>query len=406
MFSLKEKKMLKKNIENYIWVYLGSASAFIYSLIFSKVLPVELYADFIITIAFSAFSQLLVNFGADKLLLKSLVKYKHNRVRLLQYDLLFRLVLFCIVLSVVYYFFKDVLILIFIWYTLNALFPKSLAEEQRKIVQQNKGFGLEKLLSLFLITFNYVFLEESKSESFAFFGVLIVLRIASIVYQYYFLCNQLFSLKLESKESLGILQFKEHFQQSSFVMFALFSNAILLYGSQIILKHHASPEIISVVGLGLQLCLVVQIFQSQFIRFFNKEIFSESSNYRHDVLFKIKKVLFPSLMLVCFMLLISFGLESFYLGDNFNNLFLFSFCLSPWLVVLGPATVLSQYFLSLFNTKYYLCISSLSGALSIFLSLKLIPSFLDFGYLIQLYLSHFLSIILQFILVWRRLRSV
>lgn len=394
--------MFNRKLENFIWVYLGSASAFLYSLVFSRFLSIELYADFIITIAFSAFSQLLVNFGSDKVLLKSLNKYQYNRLELLEYDLLLRLFIFLIVTSLVFFLTEHVIVLVFVWYTINALFPKSLADEQGEIVQQNKSFGLEKIFSLVLI-FSYYTVFEGQG-SFLFFWCLIALRLLSVIHQYHFLCKGLIHSK--NTKEIKFSHFKEHYIQSSFVMIALLSNAILLYGAQIVLKEYGEVEVVAVVGLGLQLCLVVQIFQSQLIRFFNKDIFSRGASCKNDLLKKMHKVLLPSVLLVFFMVIVSLFLESFYLSNNFQGIFLFSIYISPWLIFLGPASVVSQFFLSFYDTKYYLLISLFSGFLSIMLSMTLIPKYFEVGYLVQLYVAHFTSMVFQFLFVWRRLVNV
>lgn len=394
--------MLKKKVENFIWVYLGSAAAFFYSLIFSKVMHIEQYADFIITISFAAFSQILVNYGSDKVLLKSLVANKNNKLEIILFDLFFRCLLFFSISIIFYYFVGNIIVPIFIWYTLNALFPKSIAEDNGNILFQNKAFGTEKLFSLIFIFVYSVNFEVEKDCEFVIF--LIMTRIFSICYQYYYLCRDIFNKPL-TEITINKSSLKEHFLNSGFVMMALFFNAILLYGSQIILKDYSEPSSVAIVGLGLQLCLIVQIFQSQLIRFYNKDLFYQDKHSKESVLAKVRGVIIPSLILVTCMNVVSYLLENYYLGEKFRGIYYFSLMISPWLIVLGPASLISQLFLSIYSSKYYLSICFLSSFISLVLSFLLIPEYKEYGYLMQLYWSHITAITVQFVLVWRKLNN-
>lgn len=395
---------VRKYITSLISVYIAAACAFLCNIIFAKAYGAEMYGVIVSSIAFSSFAQILINWGADKRFAAELIENKDDifsytcAANILRVGILFLCILIFLYLEVPKTGWTGGAF--FIWYCINALYPRGLADYKEKIPIQNILYATEKISSLIILLWAF-FLEKGADASLIF--LLIFIRASFILAQNYVLLNG------EEKKSTFLKAMKNvlrNSRQNIGITLALIFNAFLIYGAQLIVKDYLDYRAVAKIGLSVQLCVVVQLFQTQVVRFFNKEIFSKSDEislkYIHR---KLVLLLGPSFILAALATGGAYFLEVFILDPSYSGLYLISLSLIPWITILGGGLVVSQVFIATFNNKYYTYISFLTFCVSLTLSLLLIPRYGEVAFSVQLFLAHGLGIFLQYYVVRNKIRD-
>lgn len=394
---------MKSLIERYglsiVASYAAAAAGFGYSLIFSMAYGAEFYSTVAIAIASAAFGQIIVNFGSDKRQAKEYIAAGEAWKEIAFVALAFRGLIFVIIVCGLLLVFKlnRFELVFFVWYTMNALYPKALAEYKGEITKQSLSYAAEKFSSLIVIA-AWVFL--SAEPSLIMMAVLCLLRLAFVVFQYFLLVGWTETWLERSKITQAAKSYISDFFQNCGVVIALLMNAILVYGAQLYLKEFVDAATVAKVGLAVQLCLIVQIFQSQIVRFLHKDIFSKGRNITLAMLNRRLMVYTcPTLVLIVMMNVAALLLEMYVLPPSFAGLIGIINLLSVWLLVLAPGMIISQVFLAIFNAKYYMGISACAGIMSLLVMSMVIPEFKEYGYIFQLVFVHSVSMLAQYLFV-------
>lgn len=392
----------RKYIVSLAAVYTAAVCAFLCNIFFARYYGADIYGVIVTSIAFSSFAQILINWGADKKFTKELIENEGNVFVYACASIVFRAGILVLLLLIFFILEGDkgwLPIMFFLWYSLNALYPRGLADYKEKIETQNIFHSLEKVASLLVVISAYYFFGEI---SLAVIGVLIFLRAGFIIYQSGFLLKSEFNevkgfwLALQSVVKGGGANLS--------VVIALLFNAFLIYGAQLVVKESHGYQTVAIVGLAIQLCVVVQIFQTQIVRFFNKEIFANAEVISLSYLNKkILILVAPSFFLSLLTVAGSYFLEIYILDGGYAGLGFVSITLIPWITILGGGLVVSQVFIAKIKNRYYAYISFFVFCVSLFLSLLLVPNYGAAAFSLQLFVAHGSGMAVQYYFVRKRI---
>ena len=192
------------------------------------------------------------------------------------------------------------------------------------------------------------------------------------------------------------------------ILFAALSNMLMTHVNQLILERRQTIAVLAQYAVAMQLIGIVIIFQAQIVRLLTPRIAEICKNgigmrrglLKYSALSALDTMvlIIPLVWLAPWIVEICFRPEY---ADAVKPLRI----LACWCMLYGPALVLNQFLISLRLNRSYLVISLLSGCLAVILSAQWAKSMGASGAACALLVSHALSIVLQFILVWRRMGS-
>jgi len=398
--------MLYSKIKAICYVYATSILSFGVNLVLANKLGDEMFGYISLGIAIGGVLLAIVNLGMDKTLLRFLnsnhLKYNQSHIlnaffvnRLL--ILLFIIILLIIVCTIKQDYNNKTSIILYgfiVYQCLLGFYPKGIFEFTGEINIQNKLVFIERLV-VFLLVCIFTFLLSFKLIQETYFMALLVLciifaRFTSIIGQYScFIPNLNFHNQ--------VLNIKEDVKIGKVFTVAFLLNSTMFYGNQFILSITGNIREVASLGLALQFCLIVQLAQSQIVRFFNKKIMNDKGNvYLYD---NIKISVYVSLPLVLVYLSVVIVSKGMFFQTGFDNLINHSYILALWLVFLGPGLIINQYVVANSIDSTYLKGVVLSVFLSITLSI-IILKYVGGKYIaFSLMFPHLLSIIYQYYIV-------
>jgi O-antigen/teichoic acid export membrane protein len=398
--------MFKTVIYSSIISYFTALFSFLSTMIIAKNIHIDTFGIITLGLAIGAFIQILLNFASDKIFVKEIINQKLNASAYAIIQIIFQLFILTAII-IIYLFINlnnyqdNLLLYVIIWFSLIGIYPKGLYDYKEKVLQNTVLHLLERLLS-FVVIFLFMISQNIDIKLLEeLFKVLILIRIIFVALQIIFI----FKNVLLNDYKYSFQSFKKNIKKRIYIVIALLSNSIILYGLQIMTKINLDYKSIAIYGLAIQLTLIVIIVQSQIIRHLNKKIFLETKNNKLDiVLFNrtLKLSIYISLPLSILMLMLSYLLETYYLDNSYYSLFNISIILTLWLNVLGAGTIISQYFISLINEKSYLYINLTGGILSIFFAFFAFKIFGIYTAPLVLLVVHSSIIFTQYIFIIKR----
>lgn len=395
--------MIKIVIYSSILSYFTAFFSFLITMIIAKKIEIEIFGIITYGLAIGAFIQILLNFASDKIFIKEVIHKNLNPFAYSTVQFLFQSLLFIITL-LIYSSFDDnkLLFYVIIWFAIIGISPKSLYDFKEEIFKNTLLHFFERLLSLTFVLY-FIFINKEIINS----SVLIELFKYLILLRFFFTMLQII-LAYEKcsrvEYTLSFLSFFENIKKRIYLVIALLSNSILLYGLQIITKIKLDYKSIAIYGLSVQLTLIVIIVQGQLIRHLNKKIFTQTKDSTLDIKTfnnTLKFSIYLTLPLSMLMIFCSFILENYYLNSEYKGLSNISIILAVWLNILGVGTIISQYFISLLGEKLYLYINLSGGIIAIILALSFFDIFQIYAGPLVLLIVHSTIIIIYYYILKR-----
>lgn len=247
-----------------------------------------------------------------------------------------------------------------LWAILQALYPYSLYDYERKTLLHNKLILLERVLTVFLVTL-FLFARTGINEFWAVPVMLALMRLLS-VYGQYVVWERVGQKRILDARLIFSAVGKADFSGS--LVLVQISSAAVGYLSQIYLGMSPKRSELASYAIVFQIVSFVLVFQSQAIRFVINEI-SDVSVRQMDrlrtmtwnlwVMGAVSLLLGGTLLAVIFLLLPLFS------SYGFSGVAEVAVPLCLWVVVVGVGLIAGQYMITMRLEKAYLRIN-VSGA--------------------------------------------
>ena len=208
------------------------------------------------------------------------------------------------------------------------------------------------------------------------------------------------------KPSLSFL-----WKSNLWVWFAAIGNLMMTNANQFLVDLKLGPAELGLFGLAMQLMVLVKLLQNQVLRLASPGI---AQIVQHEnpgfILKQFFKDCLLSLGLTLVVLVPFFLLGPLFIrltvGENFLEAVPVFNVLCLWTLIYGVALINNQYLLSFHLQQPYFITTIIFGLLSIYLAYIFIDWMGVIGAAWSLLIAHFGSILVQFILVIRRIRQV
>ncbi|MFK5892769.1 MAG: oligosaccharide flippase family protein [Pseudomonadota bacterium] len=261
-----------------------------------------------------------------------------------------------------------------LWVGLQGLYPSSWFDYQHATRRQNIIVLVERTVSLSFVLGIYILPLSFRTA--ALIGVLLLTtRLLSIVIQ----VSIWWSAYAKHPFQMRLLFPIRKMPGINFrVTFTLVSNAILIYGNQLILGRSAGSVDLSSYSLAFQVICLIFLYQALVIRLLSRQIADVCASKA-----KILRTAFSyailaaggSIILGLIAIEIVRYLPLFLADDRFKLMSQFMPLLYVWVVIVGAGQVISRFLLVLHQETFYLASSIVSGLFALPLGLLLIPSY-------------------------------
>ena len=396
---------LKKLIFNMGVSYTNSFLGFIIFLLLARLLGAVDYSMVAIGIAVGGFIMPLLDLGSAKTFVRDAVSLEKTvDIGDMAQDSLNMRVTVALIVSMFLllfsaFYMNDIneMVSVFflsLWVGLVGLYPTSWFDFYHKTLYQNFYVMSERILVVVLIA-ALMLLEVEMHIIILVSVMLFISRALSIIYQ----------IKLWRKKFDKVFfVFKAMLPRVNspgtniYFTIALLSNALLVYGNQLILAGSGDAVELSSYSFAFQLISLIFLFQTQAIRVFNRDI-SEICQLgcgNHLIRHLIYHSLF--LVIVSAVLALLVFIVAKYIPDILNDMrfksvseFMPLLCI--WVVIAGAGQVVTQYLLEIKQEYFHLVTSFLSGVCAIFLGLVYVPDYGAISIVVILVLVHSVAIV-------------
>lgn len=367
--------------------YSNSFLGFVIFLLLARLLGAIDYSVVAIGIAVGGFIKPLFDLGSAKTFVRDALSLTNQGdvEDLAQTSFNMRLTVVIVVSSILFLFcvlyvddFVKAIAIAFIslWAGMLGLYPTSWFDYFHKTMYQNMCVMIERVLVvLFIGLLLWIKLEI---QLLILVGVmLIILRCLSIFYQVKFWWNKYANMVFSFKPGFPLWNSPG---TNIYFTIALLSNALLVYGSQLVLAGTGDVLALSTYSFAFQLVCLIFLFQSQAIRVLNRDISKVCQPERGSYLIKhlffhLTFMILVSAVLALGVLFIAKYIPVILDDIRFVGLVEFVPLLCVWVIIAGAGQVITQYLLELKQEIFHLTTSIVSGLFSITLSLIFIPKY-------------------------------
>ncbi|MCP3669434.1 MAG: hypothetical protein GY814_03155 [Gammaproteobacteria bacterium] len=374
---------MKSLFSNLSISYASSFVGFVIFLLIARLLGVEQFSWVALGLAVGSFINPLTNLGSarsfviDAVNLEGIVKVDRIVIDTLSLRLIITL-LICLFLLLGCYIYTDnmsdyfALVCLSLWAGLVGLYPASWFDYAQNTKLQNKIVFFERVITLLFVFALYM----GYFEQF----VLLVLSIGLLIIRVCFVAFQVgvwWKMYADSRFMLAcIFPFTNVNGVNYRYTLALISNAVLIYGNQLLLAGYDSPVLLSSYSMAFQIITPIFLFHITVVRMTSKDI-AVVCRESFGVMLSFGK---QSLYLLLGGSLLSMGaylvielLPIYFLDPTFGAMSDFSYLLCIWVVIAGVNVATTHYLLALQQENYYLLISVIGGLLAFFLGKEFIP---------------------------------
>lgn len=394
--------------------YLQAALSFCTALLLARQLGPELYGYYTYGIIFNTSFFVLVQYGMDKTLVRDLVQRNQPEHILVASTLIKTL------LTVLGLFLIIIWGLIFkgdssekIWIgllfaasgSLFGLSPRAWYDYQGKIQMHAVLLFFERLLFFIGVCF-LLFIAKNTSIVYKVGIVLLSVRYLLFLVEWAFVIKTMKNIRLRKLKYF----IKPILRVNSWVWFAAINNLLMTNANQFILENQLGTKALGYYGFALQLVMLVQLMQSQLARL-------ASPSIAKTVQFSTKKQIFRKYwkdlrlclgITICLLIPVYFlapKLIEFLGGKDYLNALPILRVFCAWSLVYGIALINNQYLLSFRLQRTYFWVTAFFGVSSIGLVWLLINQFGARGAALSLLITHAGSVLVQFILVFKKIKS-
>jgi O-antigen/teichoic acid export membrane protein len=374
---------MNKLLSNLIISYSSSFLGFVIILLSARLIGAEQFSWIAVGLAIGGFIMPLTNLGSVQTFVRDAVIAKNsNAVEQIVISsfcarvtvaLLVSLLLFVGSLSYTYSLLDSVAVIsLSLWVGLQGLYPSSWFDYQHATRRQNIIVMVERAVSLTFVLGIYIL--PPSFHTAAMIGVLLLTsRLLSIVIQ----VSAWWSSYAKHPFRLYFLFPMRKMPGINFrVTLTLVSNAILIYGNQLILGRSTGSIDLSAYSLAFQVICLIFLYQAMVLRLLSRQI-AEVCESRTKILRSAFSYAIwsagGSIILGLLAIEIVKYLPLFLADDRFQLMSQFMSPLYFWVIIVGAGQVISRFLLALHQESFYLASSVLSSLFALPLGLFLIP---------------------------------
>lgn len=394
--------------------YLQSALSFLTSLLLARELGQYEYGYFTYGLIFTNTLSVITQFGLDKTLVRDLVQQK-NPEKILYAASFLKLVLAVVsIIGIVFWmvFLSDfeaskiyIVLLCTVSGCLLGLSPKAWFDIKGKIQQHAYILLLDRFI-FFIGSLFFLYFFRTESIIIHVCICMLVGRLFMAYYEWKFIRESAdFSAFADLYRYL-----RKAFQVNLWVWFAALGNLMMTHVNQLLVDMQMGTAELGLYGFAFQLITLVKILQNQILRLATPSISKVVDNKNSSLILKsfIKNCLlsfgFTLVVLLPAFLLAPWFIQNFVSEDFLSAVPIFN-ALCVWVLLFGVALIVNQFLLSFHMQKAYFYTTVLFGLLSIFLAYKLIGKYGAVGAAFSLLIAHFGSILVQALLVVRKINQ-
>lgn len=395
--------------------YLQSALSFCVTILLARIMGKTHYGYFTYGMVFFNTLSTLNQFGTEKTLIRDLIQKEKPGTVLISATTVNLMISFIALLGIAIwtFFFSDnsgavsvTILACAMAGTLLGLSPMAWFDFKGHMRWQASLSVAERVVYLGLAAGVIFFWRDNAVAAKVAMGLLIARALASIVEWMY--------VKQTIESPLGDISagVRNILRDNVWVWLADIGNLLMTQVNQIILKHQAGPEELALYGFSFQTIMLIRLLQRQMMRLTAPSIASVTGDA--DGSYKEAKrkmfrycgltlgltlvVVMPLYFLAPTIIRLLVGVKYLDAVPTLNVLLL-------WISIFGIALINNQFLLGLRLQRVYFWSTLSFGVLSVVLAWVLVPTMKSQGAALSLLIAHFLSIIVQFILVLNKMNK-
>ena len=360
--------------------YGSSLMGFCIVLLIAVILGAEGYAQVVIGLAIGGFIMPILSLGGERTFVKDAVSMEKTITvsELANTSYSSRLFMFVaivplsLLISRVYAesFHDCMTITVFaLWFGITGLNPSTWYDFYDSTKLQNLFVFVERTISLAFVcsvAFNKVISFNALELGVGLLTVRLVSMVLQVVYWFHRFSPTPFRfvLRAPSMDSKGI---------DLTITTAVLFNAVMTYGTQLIVAKFSSQSEIAAYGLAFQLMNLCFLFQGQALRLVNRSIAEAAdskSNYIRSLKLSAGIIVGGSSVLALIALALSLVFPIFFAGEHFSRASSFTPVLALWVVVAGAGIVLTQHNIVLGQSRFFLRMACIGAIISTLICLS------------------------------------
>jgi O-antigen/teichoic acid export membrane protein len=394
--------------------YLQAGMSFLVSLLLARELGKEQYGLYAYAIVFANTFSILIQFGMEKTLVRDIIQLNRPAQLIISATVLKGIVSAVLIIPV----------LIWVWFVggfsepknvvvtlavlsgmLLGLSPKAWFDASGKIHLNAAMVLIERVFFLFCsISVIYLF-KEINNVIVIVVSLLFVGRIIFISLEWGYVLR---NIELDFKTLWQDINYLVY--ENNWVWLAVIGNLLMTQANQIILEGYEGVGELGLYGFAFQLIMLVRLLQSQVLRLTTPSIADvTSSKSKNELMYFLVKYCFLSLGLTLTLVIPLYFVAPIFISTFIGVEFLGSIpvlnILLVWTTLYAVALINNQFLLSFRLQKEFFYIAVSFGLLSLILAYILIPKYLALGAALSLLIAHSGSILVQFILVFKRINQ-
>jgi O-antigen/teichoic acid export membrane protein len=405
---------MKKILSNLTISYLSSFLGFLILMLSARMLGAEQFAWVAIGIAVGGFAMPLINLGSertfvrDALAIDDALAVEQMIIKSFGMCVTITLIITLIIGIGSFVYANDVIDAIAIgtfslWAALQGLYPSAWfdflleTKKQNLIVLGERVTGLVFIAGGAVLLHHYFQIRAVAGLPAILGSILLAIRIVSITTQvktwWYKFGKTRFKWHLSfPRRNVGGINFR--------VTMAVFFNALLTYGNQLVLGAGGNKTELAAYGLAFQIISLIFLFQAIALRLVNRKI-ANVCILRQGILYSvITNGLFlggGSAVLAGGAFIITKYLPLILADNRFEIMSQFIPLLCIWAVVVGFGQCISQHLLTLKQESFYLVITIFGGITALCLGLLYVPLYGGLAVALILLSVHGFSIMMSFL---------
>ncbi|HRI21264.1 MAG TPA: oligosaccharide flippase family protein [Panacibacter sp.] len=285
--------------------------------------------------------------------------------------------------------------------------PSAWFDFKGKMNYQTAIMLLDRLLFLACMVI-IIFFSEDKQAIFHAAIAQLICRMITLAMEWKFVFRTA-QIALKPAGDFILLLVKENV----WVWLAAIGNLLMTQANQFILNHKTGPKELALYGLAFQIITAIRLLQSQLLRLSSPSIAKFTENANGNGAETIKKLYsFCGLTLVLSLGVVvptyfvtPYIIKTFIGGQYLSSLPVLN-VLYVWSLLFGVAIIINQFLIGLRLQRFFFISTAVFGLLSLLLANIFTEKYGAIGAALSLLLSHFCSVIFQFVIVLRTLKKM
>lgn len=264
---------------------------------------------------------------------------------------------------------------------------------------------VDRLLFLCFTVALIFFFKNERAVIYIAFAQLIT-RLIALSMEWSFVLK---SAKLRFKPDLSTI--KKIVTDNLWVWLAGIGNLLMTQANQLILNEKFGAEELANYGLAIQVIAIIRLLQTQLQRLTAPSIASvtDGKNNSKEILRKLFRFCGLTFLLSLAIILPAYFLTPFvikqFIGEQYLSAIPALNILYAWSLLYGVAIIINQFLIGLRLQLFFFVSTAIFGLLSLVLAVFFVDTYKSMGAAISLLIAHFCSVVFQFSIVLKKIKS-